>query len=95
MLLWLWCRLAVIALIRPLAGELPYASVAALKRPKTNKQTNKKNKKQKKREKEKEKDKRKKIKFHAAAWQFLGTTTTHGIPNVIDPILAPFHGASS
>ena len=30
-LLWLWCRLAAIALIRPLAWELPYASSAALK----------------------------------------------------------------
>ena len=31
-LLWLWHRLAAIALIRPLAWELPYASGAALKR---------------------------------------------------------------
>jgi len=32
MLLWLWCRLAAAALIRPLAWELPYASDAVLKR---------------------------------------------------------------
>ena len=32
MLLWLWCRLAVIALIRPLAWEAPYAMGAALTR---------------------------------------------------------------
>ena len=28
-LLWLWCRLASAALIRPLAQELPYAACAA------------------------------------------------------------------
>ena len=31
-LLWLWCRLAATAPIRPLAWEYPYASVVALKR---------------------------------------------------------------
>ena len=31
-LLWLWCSLAAVALIRPLAWELPYAVGAALKR---------------------------------------------------------------
>ena len=41
-LLWLWCRPAATALIRPLAWEPPYAAGAALKRPK-NKQTNKQN----------------------------------------------------
>ena len=30
-LLWLWCRLAAVALIRPLPWELPYAEGAALK----------------------------------------------------------------
>ena len=30
-LLWLWCRAAAVALIRPLAWELPYAAGAALK----------------------------------------------------------------
>ena len=30
-LLWLWCRTAAVALIRPLAWELPYAAGAALK----------------------------------------------------------------
>ena len=30
--LWLWCRPAAVALIRPLAWEPPYASGAALKR---------------------------------------------------------------
>ena len=33
-LLWLWCRPAAVALIRPLAWELPYAAGAALKRKK-------------------------------------------------------------
>ena len=33
-LLWLWRRLAAIALIRPLAWELPYAASAALKKQK-------------------------------------------------------------
>ena len=39
-MLWLWCRLAAIAPIPPLAWEPPYAVGAALK--KANKQTNKK-----------------------------------------------------
>ena len=30
-LLWLWCRLAAVALIRPLAWEFPYATGSALK----------------------------------------------------------------
>ena len=29
-MLWLWCRLAAVALIRPLAWELPYALSVAL-----------------------------------------------------------------
>ena len=33
-LLWLWCRLAAIALIPPLTWELPYATGLALKRQK-------------------------------------------------------------
>ena len=31
LLLWLWCRLAAVALIRPLAWELPHALGAVLK----------------------------------------------------------------
>ena len=34
-LLWLWCKLAAMALILSLAWELPYAVDAALKRQKT------------------------------------------------------------
>ena len=45
-LLWLWRRLAVIALIVPLAWEPPYTTGAALKRQK--RQKNKKTNKQKK-----------------------------------------------
>ena len=37
-LLWLWCRLAATALIRPLAWEPPCAAGAALKRQKKQKQ---------------------------------------------------------
>ena len=33
-LLWLWCRLAAVDLIRPLAWELPYAVGLALKKKK-------------------------------------------------------------
>ena len=33
-LLWLWCRLAVVALICPLAWETPYAMGAALEKEK-------------------------------------------------------------
>ena len=40
-LLWLWCGLAAIALIGPLAGEPPYATGAALKRQKTKKKKKK------------------------------------------------------
>ena len=40
-LLWLWCRLAAIAPIRPLTWELPYAAHAALKTKQTNKQKTK------------------------------------------------------
>ena len=46
-LLWLWCRPAAAALIRPLAWEPPYAVGAALKGQKTT--TKKKKKKRKKR----------------------------------------------
>ena len=31
LLLWLWCRLAAVAPIQPLAWELPYATGLALK----------------------------------------------------------------
>ena len=34
LLLWLWCRLVVTALIRPLAWEPPYAEAVALKKAK-------------------------------------------------------------
>ena len=37
MLLWLWCRPAAVALIRPLAWEPLYAMGVALKRPKKKK----------------------------------------------------------
>ena len=46
-LLWLWCRLAATARIRPLAWELPHTAGAALKR-----QKDKKKKKKKKKRKE-------------------------------------------
>ena len=42
MLLWLWCRLAAAALIRPLAWETPCATGMALKKKKKKSQTNKK-----------------------------------------------------
>ena len=42
MLLWLWCRLAVTALIIPLVWEPPYATGMALKRPKKKKKKRKK-----------------------------------------------------
>ena len=40
-LLWLWCRPAAVALIRPLAWEPPHSTSAALNSKKTNKQTKK------------------------------------------------------
>ena len=42
-LLWLWCKPAAIALIRPLAWELPYAAGMALKGKSKNKNKNPKN----------------------------------------------------
>ena len=42
MLLWLWCRLAATALIRPLAWEPPYAMGAALEKAKRQKDKKKK-----------------------------------------------------
>ena len=48
-LLWLWCRPAAVALIRPLAWEPPYATGASLKNKKTKKTKKKKRKKRKKR----------------------------------------------
>ena len=48
-LLWLWCRPAVAALIRPLAWELSYASGVALKR---------KEKRKKERERERESERK-------------------------------------
>ena len=48
-LLWLWCRPAAAALIRPLAWEPPYAMGEALKK------TRDKKKKKKKKERKKEK----------------------------------------
>ena len=41
-LLWLWCRLAAAAPIRPLAWEPPYALGAALEKTKRQKNKNKK-----------------------------------------------------
>ena len=40
-LLWLWCRLAAIALIQPLPGKPPYAVDAALKKTKRQKKKKK------------------------------------------------------
>ena len=40
MLLWLWCRPAAVALIRPLAWALPYATDVALKNNNSNKNKN-------------------------------------------------------
>ena len=40
-LLWLWCKLAAVTLIGPLAWELPNAAGSALKSKQTKKQTKK------------------------------------------------------
>ena len=45
-LLWLWCRPAATALIRPLAWKPPYATGAALKREKEKKKKEKQQKQQ-------------------------------------------------
>ena len=50
-LLWLWCRLAAVALIQVLAWEFPYASGKALKSEKTKKKKKKERKKKEKRRK--------------------------------------------
>ena len=54
MLLWLWCRLAATAPIRPLAWEPPYAEGVALKRQKTKQNKTKQNKTKKKNPKRKQ-----------------------------------------
>ena len=38
LLLWLWCRLAAVTSIQPLAWEFPYAAGTALKNKQTNRQ---------------------------------------------------------
>ena len=40
--LWLWCKPAAVARIRPLAWEVPYAVGTALRRPKKEKRKKKK-----------------------------------------------------
>ena len=52
MLLWLWCRLAATAPIRPLAWEPPYAAGVALKRQKTGKKRKEKRERKKERKRE-------------------------------------------
>ena len=47
-LLWLWRRLAAVALIRPLAWDPPYTAGAALKKAKKKKKKKKKKKERKK-----------------------------------------------
>ena len=46
MLLWLWCRPAVVALIRPLVWEPPYAMGAALEKTKRRKEGRKEGRKE-------------------------------------------------
>ena len=57
-MLWLWCRLAATAPIRPLAWEPPYVAGAALEKAKRQKKKKKKKKKEKK-ERKKEMEERK------------------------------------
>ena len=45
-LLWLWCRPAALALIRPLAWETPYALSVAIKKTKDKKKKKKKKRKE-------------------------------------------------
>ena len=45
-LLWLWCRLAAVALIQPLVWEPPYAEGAAIKKKKKKKKRKEKEKKE-------------------------------------------------
>ena len=54
-LLWLWCRLAAIAPIRPLAWELPYASDAALKKQKERRKEGKEGRREGRKKKERKK----------------------------------------
>ena len=48
-LLWLWCRLAAAAPVRPLAWEPPYAVGVALEKSKKTKKQNKKKKRERER----------------------------------------------
>ena len=76
--LWLWCRLAAVAPVRPLAWELPYAAGAALKRRKKKKP---KNKKQKTKQQQKQnKRKTEQSSPPPCKWRFPLDDDTHVVP---------------
>ena len=68
-LLWLWCRLAAAAPMRPLAWELPYTVGAALKR---------KRKKKKKKKEKRKKEKRNSRKPSKLSWVGDGLSAVQG-----------------
>ena len=68
--MWLWRRLAAVALIQPLAWELPYAAGVIIK-------VKKKEKKRKKRKKEKEMKKGRKIEIDIELYRYITKREIH------------------
>ena len=80
MLLRLWCRPTGAALIRPLAWELPYAEIVALKKKKEKEKERKKERERKRKRKEgkkkkKEREKGRKEERKKNRYNFLGMQT--------------------
>jgi len=89
-LLWLWCRLAAAALIRPIAWEPPYAAGVALKRQKNIK---KKRKRKKERKKEKKEERKKETQPSPGVLGPAGTTIRLGVVlRLFSPTSAPMLG---
>ena len=70
-LLWLWCRLAATALIRPLAWEPPYTVEAALEKAKRQKKKKKKRKNRKSQFLEQEPKENIHLQMPSYTWTFL------------------------
>ena len=77
-LLWLWLRPTAVALIRPLAWELPHAMSVALKRPKKKKKKKKKKKNTKEKKKRNPPKKKKKKKKKRRTIESTGTRGSNG-----------------
>ena len=89
-LLWLWCRLAATALIRPLAWEPPYAAGSSPRKDKKTKKKKKKKKGKKKKKRQRQEQKEKKRKQRKRAHRKENTSVRNVIGGV--PIVAQQKG---